>query len=95
MAIGAVKALQKYGYNKGESAKYIPVVGIGGVSEVRELIKTGAMTGTADQNSRIHANAIYTIGMNLISGNSPLQGTDYKFDETGITVKLPYYAYVK
>ena len=33
--------------------------------------------------------------MNLVSGNYPLNGTNYKFDETGIAIKLPYYEYVK
>jgi len=95
MAIGAIKALQKYGYNKGNNSKYIPVVGIYALPEAQELIKQGLMTGTVIQNPHEHANAIYTIGMNLATGNNSLSGTNYKFDETGVTVKLPYYAYVK
>lgn len=47
------------------------------------------------QDSRAHAEAIYSIGMNLVSGASPLNNTNYKFDETGITVRLPYQEYVK
>ena len=47
------------------------------------------------QGPHEHANAIYTIGMNLATGLNSLSGTNYKFDETGVTVKLPYYAYVK
>jgi len=95
MAIGAIKTLQKYGYNKGDNSKYIPVVGVDGLPEAQELIKQGAMTGTAVQDPRAHANAIYTIGMNLVSGTYPLNGTNYKFDETGIVIKLPYYEYFK
>ena len=95
MAIGAIKALQKYGYNKGGNSKYIPVVGVDALPEAQELIKQGVMTGTVVQDPRAHANAIYTIGMNLVSGTYPLNGTNYKFDETGITIKLPYYEYVK
>lgn len=95
MAIGAIKALQKYGYNKGNNSKYIPVVGIDALPEAQELIKQGLMTGTVIQDPHEHANAIYTIGMNLATGNNSLSGTNYKFDETGVTVKLPYYAYVK
>ena len=93
MAIGAIKSLQKYGYNKGDNSKYIPVVGVDALPEAKELIKQGAMTGTVVQDSHDHANAIYTIGMNLVSDASPLNGTNYKFDETGIVVKLPYYDY--
>lgn len=95
MAIGAIKALQEYGYNKGDNSKYIPVVGVDALPEAQELIKQGIMTGTVVQDPRIHADAIYTIGMNLASGNYPLNGTDYKFDQTGNTVKLPYSKYVK
>jgi methyl-galactoside transport system substrate-binding protein len=95
MAIGAIKSLQKYGYNKDDNSKYIPVVGVDALPEAKELIKQGAMTGTVVQDPRDHANAIYTIGMNLVSGTPPLNGTNYKFDETGIVVKLPYYEYSK
>jgi methyl-galactoside transport system substrate-binding protein len=95
MAIGAVEALQKYGFNKGDSSKYIPVVGIGGVPEAKKLIDQGFMTGTAVQDSKLHAKAIYDVAVNLASEKDPLYGTDYKFDETGITIKIPYYEYVK
>jgi len=95
MAIGAIEALQKYGFNKGDSSKYIPVVGVDALPEAQELIKQGVMTGTVVQDSRALADAIYTTGINMVSGANPLSGTNYKFDETGITIKLPYYEYVK
>lgn len=95
MALGAVEALQKYGFNKGDSSKYIPVVGLGGVPEAKILIDQGLMAGTVVQDAKLHARAIYDVAMNLASGKDPLQGTDYKFDETGVTVKIPYYKYVK
>ncbi len=95
MAIGAIEALQKYGFNTGDSSKYIPVVGIGGVPEAKKLIDQGFMTGTAVQDSKLYAKAIYDIAMNLASGEDPIHGTDYKFDETGITIKVPYYEYAK
>lgn len=95
MAIGAIKGLQKYGYNKGDSSKYIPVVGVDALPEAKELIKQGAMAGTVAQYPREHANAIYSIGMNLVSGVPPLSGTNYKFDETRIAIELPYFEYVK
>lgn len=93
MAIGAVEALQKYGFNKGSSSKYIPVVGIGGVSEAKKLIDQGFMTGTAVQDSKIYARTIYDVAMNLYSGNKPTHGTIYNLDETGTTIKIPYYQY--
>lgn len=93
MAIGAIEALQKYGYNKGDKSKYIHVVGVDGIPEAQELIKQGVMTGTVIQDTRIGADAIYNIGMNLVSGGNPLKDTNYNFDETGITIRLPYSEY--
>ncbi|MDS0527686.1 galactose ABC transporter substrate-binding protein [Clostridium sp. SHJSY1] len=95
MAIGAIKALQKYGYNMGNKAKTIPIFGIGGVPEAQELIKKDFMTGTVLQNTRLLANALYIIGMNLVSGKEPLEGVDYKFDKTGKIIFIPFEAYVK
>jgi len=95
MAMGAIEALQKYGFNKGDSSKYIPVVGIGGVLEAKKLIDQGFMTGTVVQDSKLYAKAIYDVSINLASGEDPLHGTDYKFDKTGITINVPNYEYVK
>jgi methyl-galactoside transport system substrate-binding protein len=95
MAIGAIEALQKYGFNKSGNSKYIPVVGVGGSPEAKELINQGIMTGTVVEDLRTEANAIYAVGMNLVFGNDPLYGTNFKFDETGITIKVPYYENVK
>jgi len=65
------------------------------ISDAKELIDQGITTGTVIEDLRTQANAIYSVGMNLVSGNNTLSGTNYKFDETGITIKAPYYEYVK
>lgn len=93
MAIGAIDALKNYGYFKGNKSSYIPVVGIDAIPEARELIKEGFMAGTVIQDPRAAAEAIYKIGINLVSHGYPLRGTNYKFDNTGIVVRLPYYEY--
>lgn len=93
MAIGAIKALQKYGCNKEDKSKYITVVGVGGLPWAVELIKQGAMAGTVIQNPNDYANALYTVGMNMVLGNNPLNRTNYIFDETRNTIRLPYYEY--
>jgi methyl-galactoside transport system substrate-binding protein len=95
MAIGAIETLQKYGYNKGDKSKYIPVVGVDGLAAAQDLIKKGLMTGTVFQNPRVGAEAIYKVGMNLISGDNPLEGTNYKFDSTGIVIRLLYQEFKK
>lgn len=90
MAIGAIEALQKYGYNKENSAKNIPVFGIDGIPAAQELIKKGFMTGTVFEDPNDTSEALYKVGLNLVSNNPPLEGTDYKFDETGIIIRIPY-----
>ena len=92
MAIGAVQALQTYGYNTGDKSKVIPVVGIDGVPEAIDLISKGFMLGTALQNPNI-ADVMYDIGMNLVYDRNPVEGTSYKLDETGVAVRIPFTEY--
>lgn len=90
-----LRHFNKYGLNTGDSSKYIPVVGLGGIPEAKKLIDQGFMLGTVVQDSKLHAKAIYDVAMNLVFGEIPIHDTDYKFDETEITIKIPYYEYVK
>jgi len=91
MAIGAIEALQKYGYNKGDNSKTIPVFGIDGIPEAIELINKGYMAGTAVEDTNDSAEALYTVGMNLVNNMPPLENTNYKFDETGFIIRIPYH----
>jgi methyl-galactoside transport system substrate-binding protein len=95
MAIGAIEALQKYGYNKGNKEKNILVVGVDAIPEAQELVNKGFMTGTVIQDARAEAEALYSVGMNLAYGKAPLEGTNYMFDESGIIIRMPYKEYVK
>jgi methyl-galactoside transport system substrate-binding protein len=88
MAIGAVEALQQYGYNKGDKARTIAVFGINGRPEAEELIKKGFMAGSVPQNPRVYADALYNVGMNLVSSKNPIENTNYKFDETGVLIRI-------
>lgn len=94
MAIGAIKALQEYGYNKGDKSKTIPVVGVDAISEAKELIEKGEMLGSVVQDTKAYAEALYICGMNLVAGKSPIEGTAYKFDDTGVAIRLPFSEYV-
>ncbi len=94
MAIGAIRALQKNNYNNGDKRAYISVFGINGIPEAQDLIKEGFMTGTVVQDSPAMARALYTVGLNLIYNKPPLEGTDYKFDDSGVIIKLPYHPYI-
>lgn len=89
MALGAIKALQSYGYNTGDKNKTLAVVGVEGLPETQELIQKGMMLGTIFQDPRALAEALYTVGMNLVRGERPLNGTQYEFDETGVSIHIP------
>lgn len=95
MAIGAIEALQNYGYNLGDPKKTIAVVGIDATPEAQVLIEEGFMTGSVLQDPNELAKALYTIGLNLFQSNEPLLNTQYKFDETGIAVRISYMEYLR
>ena len=94
IALGAIKALQEYGYNNGINLRPISVVGINGIPEALDSIKKGFMTGTVVQDAPSMAKALYTVGMNLVANKNPLDGTDYKFDDSGVVIKLLYTEYL-
>ena len=89
MALGAIKALQSQGYNTGDKEKTIAVIGVEGLPEAQELIKKGMMLGTIFQDPKALAEALYTVGMNLVKNQNPLEGTTYKFDDTGVSIRIP------
>lgn len=94
MAIGAVKALQKYGYNKGDNTKTIPVVGLDAIPESLDFIKKGYMLGTALQDSDVMAETFYKIAIYMVS-KTPLDCTqEYKCDESGRIIELPFKEYI-
>lgn len=95
MAQGAIAALQAAGYNNGDAAKTIPVVGVDATAAAQDLIAKGFMTGSVLQDAPAMAKALYECGMNLASGKSATEGTDYKFDDTGVAVRIPYQEYIK
>lgn len=90
MAIGAIQALQEYGYNKGDSTRMIPIVGVDAIPEAQELIEQGIMTGTVLQDAKAMAEVTYSMGMNLVEGKKPLDNIPYEFDSTGVAVRIPY-----
>lgn len=94
MAIGAIEALQEQGYNNGDKTKMIPIVGVDAIPAAQELIKEGIMTGSVLQDPSAMAEALYSVGTNLVYNRNPLEGTDYKFDETGVAIRIPYKEYI-
>ena len=91
MALGALKSIQKEGYNIGDSNKFIPIVGVDAIPEVIEEIKKGTIVGTVLQSPKDQAKAIVDMVINAANGNDVLSGTEYKLDDAK-AVRVPYRA---
>lgn len=95
MAIGAIEALQKYGYTTGDKLKYVSVVGIDAIPKARDLVDKGIMTGTVIQDSEVLAEGLYKVGMNLVNGEEPIANTNYKIVDGLIEIPMKYQQYIK
>ncbi len=94
MASGAISALQNAGYNtEDDPSKYIPVFGVDATDEAKSLIEKKVMTGTVKQDGEGMAKAVFALAVNAAKGNDFIASTDYKYDESGISVRIPYQAY--
>ncbi len=94
MAQGVISALQAAGYNKGDDSKFIPVVGVDATDAAKDLINKGYMTGTVLQDGAAMGKALVDIALNFTEGKEFIEGTDYEYDETGVSVRIPYSPYV-
>ncbi|NRT37187.1 hypothetical protein BJV38_000222 [Clostridium beijerinckii] len=54
----------------------------------------GIVTGSVLQDPYELAKALYSVGINLVSNKNPLYDTEYKFDQTGVSIRLPYHEYM-
>lgn len=93
MAQGAIAALQAAGYNKGDNDKFIPVVGVDATDAAKDLIKKGYMTGTVLQDGKAMADALFKVANNVSHGYDFLDGTDLKYDTSGLAIRIPYKSY--
>ena len=91
MALGALKSLQKEGYNIGDSNKFIPIVGVDAIPEVIDEIKKGTIVGTVLQSPKDQAKAIVDMVLNVANGRDVVDGTEYKLDDVK-AVRVPYRA---
>lgn len=93
MAIGAINALKGQGFNDGDAAKHILVYGVDALEEAKTLIGKGAMTGTIMQDGDAMAKALNALAANAAQGKDFLEGTEYKYDDSGVAVRIPYQIY--
>ncbi len=94
MAIGAIKALQETGFNtKGNT--YIPVVGVDAIKKAKQYIAEGSMHGTVLQDAKAMGETVATMLLNAIEKKPFLHNLSYKYDESGICIRIPYKAFKK
>ncbi len=96
MALGAIDALQKHGYNlEGKPEKFIPVVGVDAIPEAIVAIRKGIMSATVKQDGAAMGKTIATLLLNSLEGKDFLEGIPYSWDESGIAVRIPYAPFEK
>lgn len=94
MAQGVISALQAAGYNRGDENKFVPVVGVDATDAAKDLINKGYMTGTVLQDGSTMGKALVDMALNFTKGKEFIEDTEYKYDETGVSVRIPYSPYV-
>lgn len=68
MALGAVEALKAEGYNKGDAAKYIPVVGVDATAPALEAMKDGSLLGTVLNDAGNQGKATINVAKAAVEG---------------------------
>lgn len=86
MGLGAIAALNSYGYNTGiDGDPEIVIIGVDAVDAALEAIKDGTMTATVKQDGHAMGKANVRLAINGALGKEWLDGTDYVYQD------LPYY----
>ncbi len=92
MAIGAILALNEYGFNK-NGGTYIPVVGIDAIEKAQAAIAAGSMHGTVLQDAEAMGNAVATMLLNAYEDKPLLRNLEYTWDKSGLAIRIPYKIY--
>ena len=93
MALGAVAAINGYGYNTGnEGDPSVVVLGVDAIDAALVSIENGGMTGTVLQDGDAMGQANILCAINGALGRDWLDGTDYTYDENEefYCIRIPY-----
>ncbi|MBQ8587945.1 MAG: substrate-binding domain-containing protein [Clostridia bacterium] len=93
MALGAIEALKKHGYNTGKGNKSIPVFGIDATTSAQNSIYAGIMTGTVYQDSGEMADVIMTVMSNLLTGKERFDNIKSSVIEDNWKINIPLKEY--
>lgn len=89
MALGALQSIQALGYNKGDPAKFIPIVGVDAIPDMLNEIKKGTVVGSVLNDPVGQAQALVDLTLNAAAGKDPLDGNTWTLDEFK-AVRVPY-----
>ncbi|NLK37902.1 MAG: galactose ABC transporter substrate-binding protein [Epulopiscium sp.] len=90
MALGAIEALKSEGYNTGDPAKYIPVVGVDATAPALEAMANGSLLGTVLNDAENQGIATTNIAAQAAAGNEITEETiGYEITD-GKYVWVPY-----
>ena len=90
-ALGAIEAMNEFGYNSGDPAKTIPVFGVDATSVARESIRAGTMSGTIEQDAAGMADSILHFARNVAEKRDLMEGAEnFTIDEDVAKVRVPY-----
>jgi methyl-galactoside transport system substrate-binding protein len=92
MGLGAVAALNGFGWNTGkEGDPKVVVIGVDAVDSALESIKSGGMTATVQQDGDAMGKANIRIAINGALGRAWLDGTEYQYtDDPFHCIRIPY-----
>ena len=93
MALGAVAAINGYGYNTGnEGDPSVVVIGVDAIDAALVSIQDGGMTATVKQDGDAMGQANILCAINGALGRDWLDGTDYTYDENEefYCIRIPY-----
>ena len=93
MALGAVAALNGYGYNTGnEGDPSVVVIGVDAIDAALVSIQDGGMTATVQQDGDAMGQANILCAINGALGREWLEGTEYTYDENEefYCIRIPY-----
>ena len=89
MALGALQSIQALGYNTGDKAKYIPIVGVDAIPDMLNEIKKGTILGSVLNDPVGQSQALVDLTLNVAAGKDPVEGTTWTLDEVK-AVRVPY-----
>lgn len=93
MALGAIAALNAYGYNTGRPGDpEVVVIGVDAIDAALESIKNGGMTATVQQDGDAMGKANIRVAYNGALGKEWLDGTDYTYttEDEFKCIRIPY-----